>query len=338
MKSIISTCFICSIYILSSPLRAQDALSERYRSLAIQGDLRQARLLLNSPEASGTATGRELGELFRLRFIDAIVTQYRRYWSSALVGEPPSYSGEIAPEPSIRSLLYSHGWLDDIAVTDAETYATLEDALKAQGVHALATPAPPLQDLLVWSAEKKAEFEVVLTDQRRTVSVVFMSDFHSLGWKHYASLGLVSTTAWVTNGTLYCVEWAYDPGTENFDVSYLKHESRHLADLEKFPDLPSEDLEYRAKLTELIFANETQRRLLDDFTAKRAANPDSPHAAANFRVTSDLWRELYDSPFPGGDQAWMSISRDKISRSARRLLKEDTARLSAPAHHHQALP
>jgi hypothetical protein len=195
-----------------------------------------------------------------------------------------------------------------------------------------------LQDLLVWRTQREAEFEVILTDQKRTVSVVFMSDFHSLGWKHYASLGLASTTGWVDDGTLYCVDGMYERDTETFEVSYLKHESRHLADLEQFPDLSAADLEYRAKLTELIFASKTQRRLLDDFTAKRAPNADSPHAAANFRLTNDLWRELYDTPFAGGEQAWMSISRDKVSRTARRLLAMDTTRLSDPGRPHTTTP
>ena len=53
--------------------------------------------------------------------------------------------------------------------------------------------------------------------------------------------------------TLYCVEWAYAPDTENFEVSYLKHEAQHLADFQRFPGLPSAELEYRAKLTELAF-------------------------------------------------------------------------------------
>ena len=353
MKNDVSSCFIAFIFFISGTLFAQEPVTARYATLAIQGDLRKARALLESPEVTETATGRELGEQFRSRFIerteplspasgnaliDAMITEYRRYWRSALLGAQPLNSDDAEPKPSIRNVLRSHGWLDDTGVTTPNTYPLLESALQAQGVRALATPAPPLQDLLVWSTESEAEFEVVLTDQRRTVSVVFMSDFHSLGWKHYASLGLASTTAWVSNGKLYCMESAYDPGSETFEVSYLKHESRHLADLEQFPDLSSEDLEYRAKLTELIFANETQRSLLDDFTAKRAANPDSPHAAANYRVTSDLWRELFDSPFPGDDQAWMSIDGRKVSQAARRLLARHTAILSASVRTDPATP
>ena len=347
MKKLLSLCFIYFIFAAANPAFAQGPLSARYTALAIQGDLRQARALLEAPEADATATGRELQDRFHKRFIartellspesgndfiDEVVTLYRQYWTKALVGKQEPDTDQPAPEPALRNTLRAHGWTDDgTAVTPSDTYAALENALRAQGVHALTGPAPPLQDLLVWRQQSEAEFEVTLSDQERTVTVVFMNGFLSLGWKHYASLGLASTTGWADGGLLYCVDWMYEPGTESFEVSYLKHESRHLADLERFPDLPSADLEYRAKLTELIFARATQRRLLDDFTAKRAPNPGSPHAQANFRVTNDLWRELHDSPFPAGDQAWMSISRDKISRAARRLLAEDTARLNALA-------
>jgi hypothetical protein len=45
-------------------------------------------------------------------------------------------------------------------------------------------------------------------------------------------------------------------------------------------------------------------------------------------VTRELWRELFGTDFPGGDQAWMSISPTKVNRAARRLLASDTAKLT----------
>jgi hypothetical protein len=226
--------------------------------------------------------------------------------------------------PALAGILRARGWTEPSMIAPRDSYALLQAAVTAQGMHALVGPAPPLQDLLVWRSQAVQQFTVELTDQQRQVTVVFLSDFLSRGWKHYAALGLAATTGWVEDGSLYCVEDAYAPGTESFEVSYLKHEGRHLADLERFPGLSAVELEYRAKLTELAFASKTLRGLLDDFSEKSAPNPGSPHAAANFRVTQDAWRELYGSSFPGGNQVWMTVSPWKVNRAARRLLERST--------------
>jgi len=343
MKGLLYIGFIYFYFSLIAHADPDSSISDRYIAIAIQGDLRPANSLLDEVDASSPAADRELAEQFRQRFIaraephleasgnafvDSIITLYRDYWVGALLPATAQPSVTSALKTTLAESLQLHGGpSNDLDSPDAP-YAALQRALEAQGVRALVGPAPPLQDLLIWKSQTERQYEIELTDQTATVNVVFMSDFYSLGWKNFAALGLASTTGWVDNGTLYCVEWAYAPGTETFEVSYLKHEGRHLADLERFPGLAAVDLEYRAKLTELAFAGSTQRRLLDDFTAKSAANPQSPHAAANFRVTRDLWDDLYGTPFPEGSQAWMTVSRDKVSRAARRLLATDTARLA----------
>ena len=343
MKSSITICFSILIVFFYGSSAAAATLAEQYTSLAIQGDLRQARALFELAEPALSPADRELAMLFHRRFIerseppsqrsgntliDEITAVYRDHWADSLLSSNAT-ADPNAPANALLDTLRAHGWpgLVEPPAAASDTFELVEAALAAQGVHALAVPAPPLQDLLIWNTQATSEFEVELTDTVRSVRVVFMSDFYSQGWKHFATLGLATTTGWVEHGMLYCVEWAYAPGTETFDVSYLKHETRHLADLEQFPGLPSVDLEYRAKLTELAFASSTQRRLLDDFTAKSAANPHAPHAEANDRVTRDLWRELYGKPFEGGEQAWMSVSRGKVNRAARRLLERNTAEL-----------
>jgi hypothetical protein len=131
----------------------------------------------------------------------------------------------------------------------------------------------------------------------------------------------------VDGGTLYCVAWAYAPETEHFEVSYLKHEARHLADFEQFPGLSAAELEYRAKLTELTFAQQTTRRLLEDFSAKGAPNAGSPHAAANYRVVRDVYQELYGADYPDGAGVWMTVGANEVNGVARRLLERHTASL-----------
>jgi hypothetical protein len=346
MKRFIYSCFISLILCTNLGAETGGSPVDRYVALAIQGDLQPARAILDGTQA-GAVPGTSEAELltrFRQRFVelsepsspgsgsalvDRVVSAYRSYWRQALMKDAGAGSKSNA-ERQLQIALAAALSQNQYGVTASSSdtvYAALTPALRRQGFHALVSSAPPLQDLFVWRDQETREYEVGLTDQRRTVRVAFLSDFSSLGWKDYAALGLATTTGWVDGDTLYCVAWAYSPGTEQFEVSYLKHETRHLADFERFPGLSSEELEYRAKLTELAFAAQTARRLLEDFSAKGAPNPASPHAAANYRVVRDVYQGLFGTVYPDGDGVWMTVSAAKVNRVARRLLERHTASL-----------
>jgi hypothetical protein len=80
-------------------------------------------------------------------------------------------------------------------------------------------------------------------------------------------------------------------------------------------------------LTELAYAFSTTHRILDDFTAKSAPNPDSPHAMANLRLTRALQQELFGNDVIQGLIAWENVSAEKINRAARKLLENSTKEL-----------
>lgn len=357
MNNYLCTCFICVISCTSSSVVAAGSLADRYVALAIQGDLRPAQALLEGHSGvgpGGAASAFELATRFRQRFVDRtepaapssgntlvdeIVTAYRAYWTEALM------AGEAGPEQEamLEAMLVQAlaaalagqgpggvGALAPGAVhpAPAGAFSEIGPALERQGFRALVSPAPPLQDLFVWRAQERREFEVELTDHRRTVQVAFLSDFSSLGWKDFAALGLATTSGWVDGGTLYCVAWAYQPGSEAFEVSFLKHETRHLVDYGRFPGLDSEELEYRAKLTELAFASTTLRRLLEDFSAKAAPNPSSPHAAANYRVVRDVASALSGKEH-SGPEFWSTLDTRRVQRVARDLLEQSSGSLEA---------
>lgn len=346
MKRSLYSCFVTLILCTSSGADSGSSLVDRYVALAIQGDLQPARALLDGTSGGAVpgTTEAELLTRFRQRFVelsepsspgsgntlvDRVVSAYRGYWRQSLMADAGAGSKSDAERQLQLALAaaLSQSEYGAAALSTDAPYAALTPALRSQGFHALISPAPPLQDLFVWRDQETREYEVVLTDQRRTVRVAFLSEFSSLGWKDYAALGLATTTGWVDGDTLYCVAWAYAPGTEQFEVSYLKHETRHLADFERFPGLSSEELEYRAKLTELAFAAQTAQRLLEDFSAKGAPNPLSPHAAANYRVVRDVYEDLYGKAYPGGEAAWNAVSAAKVNRVARRLLERHTESL-----------
>ena len=329
------------LWILSASAFAEnlDSVPNRYISEALQGDLSQAAALFNviNP-ATAPISDVELASRFQERFInqsedlspatgdafiDAVVSAYRKYWVLTLMGDMSSQEGEEFLESSLRKVLSRQGKVD-FSGHVTSVFEFVDEIFDEKEVHYLNTPAPPLRELFLWKTEEKRNYSVKLTDRTQKVSVTFMSDIYSMGWKQYAALGLVATTGWVENGRLYCVKSAYDRSSESFKVSYLKHEGRHLADFEQFPNLQSADLEYRAKLTELAFSFNSTGQLLGDFTSKSAPNPASPHAYANYRVTREIYREIFGQPFPESGDAWQKIDTQSVNKAARDLLQRDT--------------
>jgi hypothetical protein len=336
---------MAAIILLIGPVSyAKDSVSDRYVSIALQGDLSPAADLFLSIDAETTSLSTlELANRFQARFIeqredfspatgdlfaDAVVMAYRRYWAEGLMGTMTTTEADLFLEQTLGEVIFEF-WPAEAVGSTAAVFTTVGTLLREQGFHFLESATPPYRDLFLWRNEDKKRYSVRLTDRTQKVSVTFMSDLYSLGWKHFATLGLVSTTGWVDGDRLYCIGWAYDRESENFEVSYLKHEGRHLADFQRFKDLPSTELEYRAKLTELAFASFSQMRLLDDFTRKSTVNPGSPHGYANYRVTRDLYHELHGRDLPELNNPWQGSTGRELNLAARELLRRNTEQLMA---------
>jgi hypothetical protein len=332
---------VCALTLsIAAPIIADDGLETfiaRYISLAVQGDLAAAQALFRDSRWADEPAVINLNEQFRERFLvsvnhgeapfaDAVVAAYRNYWNASLFDPSESTAQETILRARIDELL-DEGFPVP-ATPDLDTFQHLQRALRDQGLYVLESPAPPLRDLFVWRNETSRPYQVKLSDTRVEVDVRFIDDFMLQGWKDHASLGLASTTGWVDDGVLYCLSWAYDTTSENFDVSFLKHEARHLVDLERFPDMTTEELEYRAKLTELVHASRSMERLLNDFTDKAALNPDSAHAMANWRVIRDIYWLLNDEEMPEHFEPWNRVDVGSVNRAARELLQASTKRHS----------
>jgi hypothetical protein len=334
------------ILLLSSAAHAGEELSllDRYTALALQGNLAEAASLFRETDQAGeTVFDAALANRFQKRFVerneavapgsgdpavDAIVTAYRDYWALVLTGAQTADQGKLALEAELSKALSDSGE-HETAAAGGDVFIRVGRLLDDREYYYLDTPAPPLLDLFLWKKQKNRTYRVRLTDRTEEVRVTFLDQVYSLGWKEYATLGLVATTGWVEGERLYCVEDAYERSSEKFEVSFLKHERRHLADLKRFPSLDSAELEYRAKLTELAFASTSLATVLDDFTGKSADNPDSPHAWANYRVTRDLYREMFGGPFPESGNPWAGADPAAVNSTARVLLKQNTERIEA---------
>ncbi len=257
-----------------------------------------------------------------IAFIDEAVASFREFWSEALMNPADAANARQRLMASLQLLTGESGSTN--ALFDA-----VSRMVENHGYGISISPAPPLDELLVWGAEAREFHRVELTDSTETVEVVFVDNLVSAGWRHFASLGLNATSGWTTGDVLYCVRFSYDPGGEPFRVSYLKHETRHFADFRRFPGLDETTMEYRAKLTELAFANLTAPILLRRFALERDAKGTSAHLRANDRVSQDLYREVYGRPMPEDLTAWPADGVSRARFAARTLLDRNTTRLES---------
>lgn len=347
--AVVAICLVlsCPGFLVPACVAASDrpveSLSSRYIALAIQGDLRPARVLLAESETSQaqdllaqydarfTGNSHAVDPSTGNPFADSVVRAYRAYWAANLLRVGNGREWEHTLQEAIAEALLAAGHSAGKGPGQSPVDA-MGAVFSNSGFHYLESPSPPFRDLYLWKKQASRDYSVRLTDQTLNLSVMFMEDFVSLGWKEYASLGLATTTGWVENGRLYCVAWAYDTNSENFRVSYLKHEARHLADLTRYPEMNTTELEYRAKLTELAFAHNSLRRILDDFTSKAADNPSSPHAMANYRIVHDMHELLFGLPFAGTIDAWRLASTAQVNQAARSLLTDNTERQTRADH------
>ncbi len=319
-----------------SPDHGGEGFLTSYRALALQGDLSMVER-----ELSKTVRGREEQDYydeFHARFIArtsgldldaaddkllrATAHLYQDYWREALLEPSGLAASEGALYEGVADLLRIHdGW--DSTSHDGDILAALKAALEKRGYFVLLGRTAPLLEFMIWRENETVSYGVELTDTLQPVTVNFLDGFISKGWLRFATMGKHGTGGWANADGLFAVN-SYDRAAEKFLVSYLKHEGRHFADYGIFPSIGSADLEYRAKLTELAYADSELERLLTGFTSAALRTESSPHALANWYVISDLTAALSDREWPDGPAFWSGFSKDIVHQAAERLLEKHT--------------
>ncbi|HSG98478.1 MAG TPA: hypothetical protein VLB27_00415 [candidate division Zixibacteria bacterium] len=317
-------------------------LKHRYISQALQGNIAEiADELIGLDTAELTDEERELVESFADRFgpdgtlapaetqwpfVNDIVETYREYWKDVLFHEYSEEELEAKIVSRVTAVLSAHGveWADSIGAL-----AAVAGEFEKRGVKALTGRTLPHFDLLAWASHTPVDYQVELSEKSVAVRVYFMSDFVSHGWSHYATFGAAYPGGWADDTALYCMSDDYDRTSEKFKVSYLQHEGRHFADYQLFPQLQQADLEYRAKLTELIFADTTLVDLLEKFSRNAARKSSSPHALASDELIRRLSAAFFDEERVTESERWRTVEAERIHRAATHLLEESTRELTA---------
>jgi len=254
-------------------------------------------------------------------FARGMLATYRAYWRAALA-KPDERPGEEAN--LLRSLRRLTG-REDVAEFDAMEPIVTE-CLGNAGYYCLQGLTGPLRELMLWTRQEMQSYKVVLPDGEHTTRVFLLDSFASLGWSDFATCGRRGTGGWATGDALFAVVPRYSSlDSEEFQVSFLGHETQHFADLARFAPMPQWELEYRAKLVELSKAQLTRARVLRKLGEDQGDEPASPHAYANKRVLAALARRLR---LPEGSRL-DKVDVDRLQMEAASELREDTWRRRA---------
>lgn len=252
-------------------------------------------------------------------FAGQVLTAYRAYWWRSLTHPERREAEEAGLLHVLQGLPGTAG--GEASLDDLE--GPLTARLERAGLHVLLGLTSPLREFMLWSAERAERRQVALPDGAFEARVLFLERFESLGWGDWATCGRHGAGGWADAETLYVVRPRYRRiDDEQFQVSFLAHETQHLADRRLLPGLEAWEMEYRAKLTELALADATREELLGSFAQNQGDDREVPHSYADRYVLADLRARLGRAP--GSDLA--QVPGPALREAARAVLRDDTRR------------
>lgn len=160
----------------------------------------------------------------------------------------------------------------------------LQTIFEQNGCHALFGKTQGYYGPYIWRETVPMAYRVELPDGTAEYTVNILKNFVFRSWMDYLTFGKHGTGGWASpDGTINCIEQAYDFESERFRVSLLKHEAQHTVDMKQFPGITPAELEYRAKLVELHYAEDLG--LLQKFLSEAdESKADNSHAVASARL------------------------------------------------------
>jgi len=256
-------------------------------------------------------------------FADRALRTYQRYWYASVMQPKTRDAQERRLEAELGRLLHAKPGTKMDALEPI-----LAKRLEANGWHSLEGRTGLLRELMIWGKQDEKLVPVDLPDGQYRAKVEYLDGFKSFGWSHYATCGRAATGGWATEEALFAVVPRYESlDGEEFRVSFLGHETQHFSDKARFKDLKPWELEYRAKLVELAFADTTKAKVLDKFVDDQGTDPASPHSYANRAVLSELVKRLQ---LKSVDEL-LSVDLARLHAAARDVLLEDSRKRAAAA-------
>ena len=160
----------------------------------------------------------------------------------------------------------------------------LQTVFEQNGYHALFGKTQGYYGPYIWKDTVPTVYRVELPGGTAEYTVNILKGFVFRSWMDYLTFGRYGTGGWASpDGTINCIEQAYDFESERFLVSLLKHEAQHTVDMKQFPGITPDELEYRAKLVELHYSGNLG--LLQKFLSEAdESKTNDSHAIASARL------------------------------------------------------
>ncbi len=178
--------------------------------------------------------------------------------------------------------------LDMPDADEAHLAERLQSVFEENGYHALFGKTQGYYGPYIWRDTVPTVYRVELPGGAAEYTVNILKGFVFRSWMDYLTFGRYGTGGWASpDGTINCIEQAYDFASERFLVSLLKHEAQHAADMQKFPEITPAELEYRAKLVELHYSGDLG--LLQKFLSEAdESKANDSHAVASARLKREF--------------------------------------------------
>ncbi|MDF1839771.1 MAG: hypothetical protein P1V35_18040, partial [Planctomycetota bacterium] len=260
--------------------------------------------------------------------INGVVDLFRQYWNGKFLGVEG-----VTNEALLNDLsMLLTGNAQAAEVSNDAVLGLVIDLIESEGLFGATFLLNGSYGLKVWEKQTSENRRIELPDDTIDVEVVLIEDYLLRGASDYASLGLYGDGGWVApDNKVYCNTGEYDFDSERFRISFLKHEGLHYADINKYPNLSSADLEYRSKLIELMYSTDGHIYTTLESFAINAYSEDRSygHSFANHVLISQLSKSLFDQDFVKEKQLWKTIPPERINAAAKKLYEASRATLAA---------
>jgi len=250
--------------------------------------------------------------------INKIISCFENYWQSEMLKEDVSLRDDEVLFKYIKKTIKYYQEADN----NDELLEEIKEIAKNHGYKSLVGRVIPFQDILLWENEEKESKDVDLIDSKVSIEIKKLNDFKVLGWIGYATLDLIYVGGWAVGNEINAVMPAWkDVDCEYYDVRLITHEAQHCSDYKLYPDITPEELEYRAKLTEIYFAKNIKRDVIKKFKAESEIISESPHIKASNKIFKELSKKV------DVKESIESNEYDQIDDFVYEMFIEDTKRL-----------
>lgn len=220
--------------------------------------------------------------------LNEILLAYQQYFRDVFYCNSDE---EIAADKLIRKLCQT------FSISEKEKDALedrLQELFEQKGYHALFGKTQGYFGPYIWKDTVPMSYQIELPEGVEQYTVNILKGFVFRSWIDYLTFGKYGTGGWASeDGTIQCIESAYDFESEKFTVSLLKHEAQHAKDLKEYPDITPAELEYRAKLVELYYSSDWE--LLGKFLKTADADKvNDSHAMASMRIKEEFSDGTYE--------------------------------------------